>query len=246
VTIDGEDLQFIEQKLPDIEGWLCPEAAQLTVALLRSQDGRGVEGAVLEIGVWRGKYLALLYHASTQRVVGIDIFEWGNSQEEVVGKFQKTFGDISRLTLIRADSRRLSSSQAPEIVGTPHLRFMSIDGAHTADAVCHDMTLANAWLGELGIIALDDFLNSRAIGVSEGAYRYFFEHNHGRLTPFAYCGNKLFIARPKAADLYSETTLQFLSGNAWLPVSRTFAEFAKKGDSWVKQELLGRECLILT
>jgi hypothetical protein len=240
------DLQFIENTLPEIEGWLLPEAAQLTVALLRAQDEAGVDGGVFEVGVWRGKYLALLYHASTQRVAGIDIFEWGNTRQEVVDKFQKIFGDVSRLALVRADSGNLNASLVSNIMGALGLRFISIDGAHTADAVCHDLKLAESVLGERGVIALDDFLNSRAIAVSEGTYRYFLQHNRAKLAPFAYCGNKLFITRKEAVDLYSSATLQFLSQNAELPVSRVFADLAKQGDAWVRQELLGGKCLILT
>jgi hypothetical protein len=228
-----------------IEGWLLPEAAHLTIGLMRIQDSHNVNGAVLEIGVWRGKYLSVLYHASKGRVFGIDIFEWGNTEAEVGANFARVFGERSRLTLLRANSKDLTPAQIADFAGEG-LRFISIDGAHTPDAVCHDIGLAAALLVDHGIIALDDFLNSRAIGVSEGAYRYFIEHNRGRLTPFAYCGNKLFIARREAADFYSDATLQFLSENGDLPVSRTFAEFAARGDAWVKQELLGRKCLILS
>jgi hypothetical protein len=239
------EFQFIDTKLSSIEGWLLPEAAQLTVGLMLAQHRQAIDGPVLEIGVWRGKYLALLFHGSKERVVGIDIFEYGNTPEEVAERFRNIFGDAGRLTLVRADSRTLSPSQVINIVGT-FPRFVSIDGAHTPDAVCHDLELAAALLDDHGIIALDDFLNSRAIGVSEGTYRYFLDRDQGRLVPFAYCGNKLFLARRKAADFYIDATLQFLSENADLPVSQNFAEFAKQGDAWVRQELLGVKCLIVT
>jgi hypothetical protein len=106
--------------------------------------------------------------------------------------------------------------------------------------------VAEALLADRGIIALDDFLNSRAIGVSEGACRYFLQHSGGRLIPFAYCGNKLFMARQAAISFYRDATLHFLSNNPELPVSRAFSEFARQGDAWVEQELLGTKCLILS
>jgi hypothetical protein len=116
-TVDT-DFQFIDKELPKIEGWLLPEAAQLTVSLMRTQDSHEVGGPLLEFGVWRGKYLSLLYHASRERVIGIDIFEWGNTPEEVWNTFKRIFGDPSRLVLTRADSRDLTPTRISEIAGT--------------------------------------------------------------------------------------------------------------------------------
>lgn len=63
--------------LSDIDGWLADPAAIFTAHLMHVQTHRQVDGGVLELGVYRGKYLALLYlcSAEAQRpVLGVDIF----------------------------------------------------------------------------------------------------------------------------------------------------------------------------
>src|SRR5271163_4670268 len=75
------DFDFIETKLPAIEGWLEPPAAQLTAFLLREQLSQAIAGPVLEIGVWRGKYLSVMFLCSVGKVIGVDIFQYGNTEE---------------------------------------------------------------------------------------------------------------------------------------------------------------------
>jgi hypothetical protein len=241
-----DDLHFIETVLPKIDGWLLNEAAQLTAGLLRAQSRFCVAGAILEIGVWRGKYLALLYHASTERVVGIDIFRYGNKEADIYSAFEEAFGSRDRLVLACADSATLSPSDLAALAGTAQMRWISIDGSHDADAVCKDLILSEAVLAEQGVIAVDDFLNSRAIGVSEGAYRFFLNENPNRLVPFAYCANKLFVTRADAHEFYRNQTLAFLSADQELPLSQEFFRWKKNGDNWVDFDLLGSKCLVLT
>jgi hypothetical protein len=241
-----DDLRFIETVLPKIEGWLLDEAAQLTAGLLRAQSRVYVTGALLEIGVWRGKYLALLYHGSTERVVGIDIFQHGNTEAEIYSAFVDVFGNHDRLVLECADSGTLSPSDLAALAGTAQVRWISVDGSHDADAVCKDLILSESVLAQRGVIAVDDFLNSRAIGVSEGAYRFFLNENASRLVPFAYCANKLFVARADAHEFYRNQTLEFLNSNQELPLSREFFRWKKNGNHWVDFDLLGSKCLVLT
>jgi hypothetical protein len=241
-----DDLHFIETVLPKIDGWLLNEAAQLTAGLLRAQSRADVAGAILEIGVWRGKYLALLYHASTERVVGIDIFRYGNTKDEIYSAFEEAFGSHDRLVLACANSLKLSPSDIATLAGTAQMRWISVDGSHDAEAVCKDLILAEAVLAEHGVIAVDDFLNSRAIGVSEGTYRFFLDEGTASLRPFAYCANKLFVARANAHEFYRNLTLEFLSTNQELPLSKEFARWKSNGDNWVDFDLLGSKCLVLT
>jgi hypothetical protein len=126
------------------------------------------------------------------------------------------------------------------------MRWISIDGGHTADSVCNDLILAEAVLADRGVVAVDDFLNSRAIGVSEGTYQFFLNKNSNCLVPFAYCGNKLFVCRRAAHEFYQSMTLQFLHDNQQLPLSQTYFSWKSKGDNWVNFDLLGHKCLVLS
>lgn len=239
------DRDFMQNVNAKIEGWLLDDAAQLTFGLMDYQDAIGCAGATLEIGVWRGKYLSLLHQATKGPVFGIDIFRYGNTEDEVYETFRAAFGEGHRLKLSHLSSTDLSPAGLTDLVGGNRMRWISIDGSHEGDAVCHDLVLAESLLADHGVIAVDDFLNSRAIGVSEGAYRYFLKVGEGRLMPFACCGNKLFVARSADYANLHAAALKFLADNPDLTMSQTFETWRKNGDHWVDFVLLGAKCLVL-
>lgn len=236
---------FIEKVLPEIEGWLNNDAAYFTAYLIRSQLNINVCGPVLEIGVWRGKYLALLHQEASEKVVGVDSFQFGFGSREVIDDFRKRFGEAHRVQLLEANSKEITKADLFDVTGGKPFVFTSVDGSHRADDVFKDIGLAVETMQENGIIALDDFLNRRAIGVSEGCYRFFFSEHGAALCPFAHCGNKLFVCHPKHWSFYRQCTLQFIADNQELPVSKAFQDFQKKGSQWVDFDLLGVKCLVL-
>ena len=239
------DFDFIETKLPAIEGWLEPPAAQLTAFLLREQLSQAIAGPVLEIGVWRGKYLSVMFLCSVGKVIGVDIFQYGNTEAEIYELFGSLFADSKdRLSLIRSSSQDLDGGQLRQAAGGNTYSFISIDGGHTATAVCNDLITCESVLGPRGIIAIDDFLNPMAIGVSEGTYRYFLNSDNN-LVPFAWCANKLFVCRRACAGKYADMVLEFINKFPTIPVSKRFLELRQNGDHWVNQDLLGGKCLIL-
>ena len=70
-------LQVAPDTVAAIDGWLSPEAADLTIRLCRLQAALGIRTGVLELGVYRGKYLALLgalYAGTGLPLVGVDLF----------------------------------------------------------------------------------------------------------------------------------------------------------------------------
>ena len=239
------DTEFLERILPTIDGYLHTEAAQLTLWLLRAQERSECRGGALEIGVWMGKFLSVIFQGTRRKVVGIDIFQHGNTKEIVQSNFSRSFSDTARLSLITDSSQRLSSEDLTNFNDGKEYDFISIDGDHTADAVCNDLVISESALSDAGIIAIDDFLNPMAIGVSEGSYRYFLGTNKGKLVPIAYCANKLFVSRPNFSHTYAKHVLAFIQSYTELPLSRRFEEFRKLGDHWVNQDLIGGKCLIL-
>jgi hypothetical protein len=240
------DFEFIKTKLPTVEGWLENPAAYVTSTLLRTQTAEKVSGGIFEIGVFAGKYLSLLYHLTQQSgeiVLGMDTFEW-YPQANVDRNFKSVFGQCDRLKLMKLNSTKAT----PEIVtsalgGKP--RFISVDGAHTAPEVYGDIKLAESVLADGGIVAIDDLLNPHAIGVSEGAYRYFLTRGAGGLVPFAYCANKLFISRAADCERYRRALESFLNANADLPFAVDFLDRLKKGRHWADQILFSVPVLII-
>src|SRR5277367_6220785 len=110
MQIEPIDLDFINGKLPTVEGWLLDPAAQLTCALARMQSKANITGGFFEIGVYAGKYLSLLYHlteSTGEGVVGLDTFEW-YPRSGVEQTFARVFGKPTRLQLVTSDSTKVS------------------------------------------------------------------------------------------------------------------------------------------
>ena len=242
-----EDFHFIQDKLGKIEGWLLDGAALMTLALLRVQDQAGISGFAFEIGVFRGKYLSVLYQGTFDSgvpVVGVDTFEW-STREETLANFTGAFGEHDRLTLFKESSRTLGAERILEAGGGSKPRFISVDGDHTADAVHADLILSSSLLAERGVIAIDDFLNPNAIGVSEGAYRFLLGPDGASFKPFAYCQNKLFVCRSEDHAFYLEQAWALCNEHADLPALASFHNMLKNGRHWVEQTLLSAKCLIV-
>ena len=189
-----------------IPGWLAFDAAELTRRLAALQEGLGVRGGALELGVYKGKYLGLLAALFGRRgepIVGVDAFlarlgelladEWrADAIARIEDAVLEVTGGLVRPTIIAGYTSAVSVATL-RLLSPQGFRFISIDAGHDVEAVHHDLVLARQCLGEAGIIAADDAFNPRTPGVAEGIYRFFISEDSGGLQPFAHCGNKLFI-----------------------------------------------------
>jgi methyltransferase family protein len=246
VAIEQKDIDFINTKFSKVEGWCMDDAALLTVCLMQAQTKSGYDSAILEIGVYKGKYLSVLYNRAqrtAQSVVGIDTFQW-SSREDVVSTFASLFGSVEHLGLVTHDSSRLEPAHVMEMLGGRRASFISVDGDHAASVVRHDLILSKQVLSEGGIIAVDDVLNPKAIGVSEGFYRFFLESGEQSLRPFAYCANKLFLAESPYDEIYKKAIEALPEDMPNLPMVQEFNRQLRLGRHYVEQELLGSSILI--
>ena len=82
------------------------------------------------------------------------------------------------------------------------LRFVSVDGGHTAEITAHDLATAEAAIAEGGIIVVDDVFNEQWPGVGDGVRRYF--ERRPNLVPFAIGANKTYFCRPSHRDIYHD------------------------------------------
>jgi hypothetical protein len=246
MLIEAADLEFIRTKFQEIEGWCMDAAAYLTCCLLNCHADAGFGANMLEIGVYKGKYLSVLFRhglRKSQSVTGIDTFQW-SSQEEVLQTFTRLMGTTEGLKLVKGNSLDLNAESLLKLMGGRKPSFISVDGDHTAGAVRSDLYLAQETLREGVVIAVDDFLNPRAIGVSEGAYRYFLASDNRPLRPFAFCANKLFVADRKYHELYRGAITTFIREMPDLEMVQEFTRMQKMGQGYVEQELLGSRVLI--
>ncbi|HUL95339.1 MAG TPA: class I SAM-dependent methyltransferase [Usitatibacter sp.] len=216
--------EFLAAKVAPIPGWLNDEAALLTACLVRSQREARLSGPVLEIGVFKGKYLSVLYMLAEpgEAVVGVDLFIGASNTQAVIEEVQanvaKACGGASRLKLLVADSLKTSAAALRELAGNSPLRFISVDGGHTREVVRNDMALAYSLLQPGGIIALDDAFNHTTPGVIEGTAEFFLR-SAPALAPFAHCYNKLFLTTPDHHRRYLDETRRFVEKVDWLPAT---------------------------
>lgn len=214
--------QFVDGPVAAIPGWLHTEAALLTAHMSEYQRLHGMKGPMLEIGVFKGKYLSLLYKLSapSDPVVGVDLFLGADDTERIAREVRDNIaaacGDASRLTIIVSDTMLLTAERIQAESGADKFRLISIDAGHTRELVSHDLEVTTPLLKPGGIMALDDAFNHTTPGVIEGIAEYFFRHRPS-LAPFAHCYNKLFVTTPEYHQTYLRETLSFLDALEGLP-----------------------------
>ena len=216
---------FIADHVERIPGWLHAEAALLTAHLAQAQRRLGIAGPTLEIGVYKGKYLSVLYKASSpgEVVLGVDLFVGASDRQAAVEAVRSNVaaacGEAARLKILVADSLELTSGTVSAQAGGEPFRFVSIDGGHTREVVLRDLETACGALRNGGIIALDDVFNALAPGVAEGVCEFFMRRKPA-LAPFACCLNKLFVTTPDFHGRYLSEALDFLGRITWSSAHR--------------------------
>jgi len=106
MRISPDIIDYIDNELDEISGWLPPEAAYFTAYLLSYQKEINMTGNILEIGVFHGKYLSLLYLFSGEKetVHGIDAFLNGTDKRALANR---VFDNIACFCGKRAPTNRV-------------------------------------------------------------------------------------------------------------------------------------------
>lgn len=243
LLLRNTDVEFIEGTLPHLRGWLFPEAAYMTCHLIRTQTAKGIKGPGFEIGVYEGRYLALIHRLLLERseqTVGLDTFEF-ISQRDVLAKLAAIVGATPNLALESGDSGAISAERVRKWCRTSP-SFISIDGDHSAAAVHRDLVLAESVLGPGGLVGVDDFLNHFALGVTEGVYAYL-GNRDARLVPCLFIGQKLFMTRAEDVDLYQAAAFQF-GTEAQLRVCEVFRSYLRRARAYVEPSICGHKILM--
>ncbi|HEY0394660.1 MAG TPA: class I SAM-dependent methyltransferase [Candidatus Elarobacter sp.] len=241
--IDADDRTFFTGFVSAVPGWLEEYAALRTMDLLALQENARITGPLLEIGVFMGRYFAVLLRSAVragERIVGVDTFQY--FQPEEIAERMAGMAAAETMQFVRRRSVDLSADELRTILGGEP-RFVSIDGSHERDDVRSDLVLCEEILAPLGIVAVDDFLNPVTLGVNDGVHRFFEQPR--RLAPFAYTANKLFLSRPAAAARYVAAFESHVVADDREPRSAAFRSNLPAYRANVEQRLWGSTLLVV-
>lgn len=236
--MDSRVANYLRRDKFYVDGWLRSEAALTIVALSERQRSFGLAGGAAEIGVHHGKLFILLYLLcrASEKAVAIDLFgdqhlNIDNSGSGDLAKFRRNlerYADSARLVLHQGNSMDLSGAILTRLAEGP-LRFVSVDGGHTADITAYDLATAEAALAEGGIIVVDDVFNEQWPGVGDGVRRYF--DRRPNLVPFALGANKTYFCRPAHRDVYRDSVaaVSTVTATEFLGHSVAYLQFLRPG-----------------
>jgi hypothetical protein len=233
----------IVDKADKIAGWLKKPAALRTIDILTWQKARKINGSLLEIGVFCGKYFSLLVASALdndEKALGIDTFQYA-PQARITAELKKLFGEAGaeRYTLWARNSSTVGAQEIRAAIGKP--RFISVDGAHDYANVYRDLLLCDEVLSPAGIVAVDDFLNPLAIGVNQAVNQFLTTPR--KLVPVAYIANKLFLAHCSIESEYRAAITDMLAAGDD-PASEKFRERSDLGRHHIEQDFYGHKVIL--
>lgn len=168
-------------------------------------------GGICEIGVHHGKlYMALnctVEPGSSSYAVDVFDDQELNIDKSGEGSHYHFHNNLSNLdkfmgkntVTIQGDSTDTALDLVNKI-GKGTMRYVSVDGGHTAEHAINDLKIAAEIVKNDGVVLLDDIVHSSWMGVVEGAIKYLMFNP--TLVPFAIGGNKLWMCKLSYYDKY--------------------------------------------
>lgn len=183
-----------------IPGFFYPADFMLFDFILGHQLDRGVEGDMLEIGVYQGKSAILMGCGlrPDERLIACDLFEKVMSQEDIPIEDREPYGGLDvemfRRNWDQFHSRRqldIRICDSAQLTDLPSLRFMHVDGGHSYQRARGDIKLVAKHAGPRGVISLDDYRITEKPGVATAIAEAVAA---GELFPFCASDMKLYAA----------------------------------------------------
>jgi hypothetical protein len=188
-------------RLDEIEGWFYKHDAVMFKVILQGQQQRG---DLYEVGVYRGKSLALMALLARPHdlVFGFDLYEPPASRV-----LTETL--LSRAS-VKATLVATNSQTGPLPPTSVPVRFLHIDAAHDYDSVRTDLSRWSTLVADDGVIAADDVFDQTFPGVAAAF------HDWLRDTPewviFANGLNKSYLCRRDHLQHYMNMILDSMIG----------------------------------
>ena len=233
-----------------VDGWNNIGAFTAIAEINKIQLKNKLVGNIGEIGVHEGQLfcaLALLADTPCEGYLAIDVFDnqkrnidksggasfttFRNHVGKVLGDRQKSLHVIEKDSLsiasllgkmmtIVAIGRNGQVSTGPI---TDLFRLFSVDGGHSVVHVLNDLRLVERAMTPGGVVIVDDFMNPKWPGVTEGLHIYCTDRS-SRLVPFAYGNGKMYLATFDYRDEY----IGFSTGHKLLKDSKLVELYGRK------------------
>jgi hypothetical protein len=195
---------YISEISPQIEGWFYPVDMMLFAMTEAFHQSISASGDIAEIGVWKGKSLALLAMLAdkSECIYAMDLF--------FDDLLQQTQSNISTFTTPEQSARIQYVTGNTADYSTDYLRtlfknklrFLHIDAGHEYHEVLHTLTLTAPFMHDYGIISMDDYHDREFPGVHAATLDYCYETTKGLWVPFLAGGNKIYLANPVYAKQF--------------------------------------------
>ena len=191
-----------KDKIQDVKGWFEPNAMLLFDYVNEAQQKHGIEGNIMEIGVYHGRSAVVLgqFLRSDEELHACDTFIGYNEVEAFMDQFLDNYQTIVERPVDKVFD--VKSEDLGEHIKDEKYRIWHIDGFHSFEDTFHDMVLGAQHMQKDGIMIVDDFLNQDWLGVGEAVNHFFKVFDE--FAPVAYGYNKLFICREEMYEEYFE------------------------------------------
>lgn len=214
----------------DIPGWFMPIDQAMFDWVLGHQARNEPPGALVELGVYRGKSaIAIDSHRREDEVLTVcDLFEdiatseaaapgearFFAAQGQTQAEFERNFLTFRRSLprIVRAPTAAITRHVAPATA-----RFVHLDAGHTQDLVCADLASARIMLRPGGVVALEAYRKPSDLGVAAALWAAILT---GGLRPIANTDFKLYATWGDPAPMQAEIRRR-AAGAGWCHVAST-------------------------
>jgi hypothetical protein len=212
--------RYLAQSYERVLGMSSRFAAAICGYLIGRQSTLGIDGDLLEIGTFEGRFFIVmaLGLAPGEKALGIDRFDWPDAGVE--GRFLANCAAHGiapeRYLAWKADSREITSSELHEKLRRRPVRFVHIDSHHSRECLLNDLELVAPALHRDAIICLDDMLHPGYPMITSAVFDYFARRPELRLLCVVdrediVAAAKFLICRAESLALYEQDLLNTFS-----------------------------------
>ncbi len=224
---------YVRKGMGGVAGWFAGADVDLFRILPDRLTAAGVEGDLLEIGVFKGRSAVLLGYATRpgEKLLLCDLFgrDAGDTanEEEMTGVYGRFGARVSERAEFEATWLRFHDT-LPDILEGPsgdlaaryadrRFRFAHVDGSHLYEIVRDDLAYCRSTMVPGGIVVLDDHRSLHTPGVSMATWE---QVVNGGLVPLAATASKLYATWDAAACPVGADDLRALAGGlGYVPVT---------------------------